>query len=300
MEKDNRYVVGLGEVLWDQFMKEGKRSRKGRNLGGAPANFAYHAAQFGHEGLVVSAIGLDRDGDDIVSELEAHALPYHLDRVPYPTGTVDADITNPNAPVYTIHTRSAWSHIPFNDELRKIAAQTKAVCFGTLAQWGRESRRSIRLFLDHCGADCLKVYDINLRQSYFTKSTIHESLRRADILKLNEEELPLLTNLLGYKMAGEEVLCRRLMKAWHLEMVILTKGINGSWVLWKGGRSYQGTPRVKVASAVGAGDAFTGAFIGTYLNGATIQEAHQAAVRHAAYVCTQKGAMPVSILRRNP
>lgn len=177
MEKDYRYVIGLGEVLWDQFMKDGKRSRKGRDLG---------------------------------------------------------------------------------------------------------------------GADCLKVYDINLRQSYFTKSTIRESLHRADILKLNEEELPLLTNLLGYKMAGEEVLCRRLMKAYHLKMVILTKGTNGSWVLWKGGHSCQGTPQVKVVSAVGAGDAFTGAFIGHYLNGASVQEAHLAAVQHAAYVCTQKGAMPVT------
>lgn len=292
MEKDTRFVVGLGEVLWDQFLKEGKPSRKDRNLGGAPANFAYHAAQFGHSGLVVSAIGLDRDGDDILSELEAHALPCHLDRVPFPTGTVDADITDPNTPVYTIHTRSAWSHIPFTDELREIAAHTKAVCFGTLAQWGRDSRRTIRLFLDSCGPDCLKVYDINLRQSYYRKTTIRESLRRADILKLNEEELSVLAGLLGYKPAGEETLCRRLMKAYGLQMVILTKGINGSWVFWKGGRSCQSTPRVKVASAVGAGDAFTGAFIGTYLNGSPIPDAHAAAVTHSAFVCTRKGAMP--------
>jgi len=293
MEKDTRYIVGIGEILWDQFIRDGKRSGKDRNLGGAPANFAYHAAQLGHEGLVVSAIGRDRDGDDIVSELEAHALPCHLDRVDYPTGTVDADITDPNAPVYTIHTRSAWNHLPFTDELFGIAARTKAVCFGTLAQWGRESRKSIRQFLDSCPPYCIKVCDINLRQRYFNKSIIRESLRRATILKLNEDELPVVTGILGFKMAGEEVLCRRLMKYYHLQMVILTKGIHGSWILWKDGRSFQGTPEVRVKSAVGAGDAFTGAFIGSYLSGAPIEEAHQMAVRVSAYVCTQKGAMPV-------
>lgn len=282
---DTRFIVGLGEVLWDKFPR-------GKRLGGAPANFAYHSAQFGHEGLVVSAIGLDRNGNDIIQELEKHQLPYHLDRVAYPTGTVDVDLGNPNAPVYTINTKVAWNHIPFTDELRTIAASAKAVCYGSLAQWGRESRSSIRLFLDSCSADCLKICDINLRQTYYTKSTIRESLRRADILKLNEDELYVITNLLGFKMAGEEVLCRRLMRAYKLEMIILTKGVYGSWVLWKDGVSHQGTPKVKVVSAVGAGDSFTGAFIGSYLNGASIPEAHAIAVRVSAYVCTQKGAMP--------
>ena len=292
MDKDTRFVVGLGEVLWDKMQRDGKPVRNGKNLGGAPANFAYHVSQFGHEGLVVSAIGYDRDGNDIISELEHHSLPYHLERVPYPTGTVDADITNPNAPVYTIHTRCAWNHIPFTDELRDIASRTKAVCFGSLAQWGRESRQSIRCFLDSCPEDCLRICDINLRQRYFNKSIIKESLRRADILKLNEEELTVITGLLGYQLAGEEVLCRRLMKSYGLRMVILTKGVNGSAVLWKEGHSFKGTPKVKVRSAVGAGDAFTGAFIGSFLNGKSIEEAHQTAVTVSAYVCTQEGAMP--------
>ena len=292
MTEDNRFVVGIGEVLWDKLHKDGKTSRKKRSLGGAPANFAYHVSRFGHEGLVVSAIGLDRDGDDIISELEAHGLPYHLDRTLYPTGTVDADITDPNAPVYTIHTRTAWSHIPVTDELLKIAAHTKAVCFGSLAQWGRESRRSIRIFLDNCPADCMKICDINLRQRYYNKSIVRESLRRADILKLNEEELTAVTGLLGYKLAGEEVLCRRLMKAYGLTMLILTKGVDGSCVFWKGGHSFLPTPKVKVRSAVGAGDAFTGAFIGTILQGGLVQDAHRIAVEYSAYVCTQDGAMP--------
>ena len=283
--KDDRFTVGLGEVLFDVF---GKKKR----IGGATANFAYHASRFGHEGLVVSAIGYDRNGNEIISELETHALPYHLERVPYPTGTVDADITNPNAPVYTIHTRCAWSHIPFTDELKEIAGHTKAVCYGTLAQWGRESRQTIRLFLDSCGPDCTKICDINLRQKYFNKSIIKESLRRADILKLNEDELGVITSLLGYQLAGEEILCRRIMGSYHIQMVILTKGVNGSWVLWKNDRSFHGTPKVKVKSAVGAGDAFTGAFIGAYLNGTPIKIAHRIAALYAAQVCTKEGAMP--------
>ena len=282
---DDRFIVGLGEILWDKFPA-------GKRLGGAPANFAYHAGRFGHEALVVSAVGHDRDGADIVRELDRHGLAFHLDRVSYPTGTVLVDMSDPNAPQYTIRRPAAWDHIPFNDGLRAIAARTKAVCFGTLAQRGRESRGTIRRFLDTTPEDCLKICDINLRQRYFNKAIVKESLRMADILKLNEEELPVITQLLGYQLAGEEVLCRRLMRAYKLRLLILTKGVHGSWVLWKGGKSFLGTPKVRVVSAVGAGDAFTGAFIGSYLNGASIQEAHGTAVRVSAFVCTRKGAMP--------
>ena len=292
MDTDPRYVVGLGEILWDRMFRGGKPVRRGRKLGGAPANFAYHVSQFGHNGLVVSAIGYDRDGKDIVAELARHGLCCHLERVPFPTGTVDADITDPNSPIYNIRTYVAWNHIAVTDHIRRIAAGTKAVCFGTLAQWGRISRNTIRVFLDHCPEDCLKICDINLRQRFFTKATIRESLRRADILKLNERELTMITGLLGYRMAGEESLCRRLMGMYDLRMIILTKGTDGSWVLWKDGRSFQGTPNVKVRSAVGAGDAFTGAFVGSLLNGDSIREAHRKAAGVAAYVCTRDGAMP--------
>lgn len=281
---DARFIVGIGEVLWD-MLPGGKR------LGGAPANFAYHAGRFGHEAIVVSAVGMDRLGKALIAELEKNGLRYHLDRVAFPTGTVDVSLQDRNSPVYTINTRVAWSHIPWTDELEQIAARTKAVCFGSLAQWGRESRESIRRFLDRCPEDCLKICDLNLRQHFHTRSVIRESLRRADVLKLNEDELDRITGLLGYKMAGEEVLCRRLMRSYGLQMVILTKGIHGSWVLWKGGQSFRGTPKVKVRSAVGAGDAFTGAFVGSRLSGASLEEAHEAAVRVSAYVCTQKGAM---------
>ena len=281
----SEYVVGLGEILWDVFPT-------GTKLGGAPANFAFHVSQFGLDGLAVSAVGRDTLGEETVEELYRNGLHFHLDRVEEPTGTVQVTLDGQGVPSYEIKTGVAWDNIPYTKELAEIAASTRAVCFGSLAQRSPVSRETIGWFLDAVPEDCLKVFDINLRQSYFTKATIRESLHRADILKLNEEELYVLTNLFDYKLAGEEVLCRRIMKAYNLRMIILTKGIHGSWVLWKDGKSYQGTPKVKVKSAVGAGDAFTGAFIGSYLNGATIQEAHEMAVKVSAYVCTQKGAMP--------
>ena len=283
--ESERPVVGLGEILWDVFPS-------GRRLGGAPANFAYHAAQFGHRALVVSAVGFDRKGNDIISELARRSLPAHIDRVPFPTGTVKADISDADSPIYTIRTRCAWSHIPFTDELLEIASAARAVCFGTLAQWNRESRGTILRFLDACPGDCLKILDINLRQRYFTKATIRESLRRADILKLNEAELSVVTGLLGYKLAGEELLCSRLMRSYGLKMIILTKGTDGSVIVHGGGKSFRGAPKVKTVSTVGAGDAFTGAFIGSLLNGKSIGEAHGIAVNVAAYVCTRSGAMP--------
>ena len=295
MKNVKAFIVGIGEVLWDVFTT-------GKKLGGAPANFAYHAAQFNKfdqfypDSLVVSAIGYDKEGSEIIRELEGHSLPYHLDRVTYPTGTVVTDISDPNNPSYDIKTRVAWSHIPLTDELREIASRTMAVCFGTLAQWGRESRNTILSFLDSCPEDCLKICDINLRQSYYTKTTIKECLRRADILKLNEEELYIITTLLDYKMAGEENLCRRLMGSYGINTIILTKGIHGSWILWqessKKWKSFQPAPEVKVADTVGAGDAFTGAYVASLLNSLSIEQAHEVAAKVAAYVCTQKGAMP--------
>ncbi len=289
---EDKFIVGIGEILWDTLYKNGRPVKDGRKLGGAPANCVFHATQFGHEGIVVSAIGMDKDGEDIISELESHNVMYHLSRTSYHTGIVKADISNPNDPIYAINTKSAWSHIPYNESLQMIAPHTKAVCYGTLAQWRRESRRTIRMFLDSCPEDCLKVFDINLRHTFFNKPIIQEGLRRANILKLNEDELEIVTKLLGYQLAGEEVLCRRLMRAYHLDILILTKGIHGSWILWKDGKSYQVTPEVKVKSTVGAGDAFTGAFIGCYLNGKSIAESHKTAVKVSAYVCTQDGAMP--------
>lgn len=286
MTMDKKFVIGIGEALWD-MLPEGKK------LGGAPANFAYHASQFGHEAIAVSAIGQDQLGEEIVEALEAHHLPYHLDRVEYPTGTVQVTLDAQGVPQYEIKTGVAWDNIPYTKELATLAARCKAVCFGSLAQRSSVSRDSIGWFLDAVPADCLKVFDINLRQLFYSKEVLESSFRRCDILKINDEELVVISRLFDLPGLALEEKCRSLIQHYGLRMLILTCGVNGSYVFYEGGMSFLDTPKVQVADTVGAGDSFTGAFVGSLLNGKTVPEAHETAVKVSAYVCTQSGAMPV-------
>ena len=281
-----KYVIGIGEALWD-VLPEGKK------LGGAPANFAYHARQFGLEGIAVSAIGHDVLGEEIVEAFEEHRLPYHLARVEYPTGTVQVTLDAQGVPQYEIKTDVAWDNIPFDGELAALAADCKAVCFGSLAQRSEVSRYTIGAFLDAVPADCLKVFDINLRQHFYTREVLEASFQRCDILKINDEELETVSRLYDIPGASLEEKGRHLFNQYGLKMLILTCGTNGSYVFHAGGMSYQDTPKVEVADTVGAGDSFTGAFIGSILQGKSVAVAHETAVKVSAYVCTQKGAMPV-------
>ena len=280
-----KFVIGIGEALWD-MLPEGKK------LGGAPANFAYHASQFGLEGLAVSAIGQDKLGEEIVEALEEHHLPYHLDRVDYPTGTVQVSLDSRGVPQYEIKTGVAWDNIPYTKELADLAGQCQAVCFGSLAQRNAVSRESIGLFLQAVPKDCLKVFDINLRQDFYNREVLEESFRRCDILKINDEELVVISRMFELPGLSLEEKCRSLIKTYNLQMLILTCGVNGSYVFYEGGMSFLDTPKVTVADTVGAGDSFTGAFVGSLLNGKTVPEAHETAVKVSAYVCTQSGAMP--------
>ena len=280
-----KYVIGIGEALWD-VLPEGKK------LGGAPANFAYHARQFGLEGIAVSAIGHDALGEEIVDAFEDHQLPYHLARVEYPTGTVQVTLDARGVPQYEIKTDVAWDNIPFDDELAALAADCKAVCFGSLAQRSEVSRYTIGAFLDAVPADCLKVFDINLRQSFYTKEVLEASFRRCDILKINDEELETVSRLYDIPGLSLEEKCWYIFDTYALRMLILTCGTNGSYVFHADGMSFQATPKVDVADTVGAGDSFTGAFIGSILKGKPVAVAHETAVKVSAYVCTQNGAMP--------
>ena len=282
----SKFVIGIGEALWD-MLPEGKK------LGGAPANFAYHASQFGLEALAVSAIGQDKLGEEIVEALEEHHLPYHLDRVDYPTGTVQVTLDSRGVPQYEIKTGVAWDNIPYTRELAQLALQCKAVCFGSLAQRSPVSRESIGLFLDAVPKDCLKVFDINLRQDFYDKEVLEASFRRCDILKINDEELVVMARMFNLPGLALEEKCRYLIKEYDLKMLILTCGVNGSYVFYEGGMSFLDTPKVKVADTVGAGDSFTGAFVGSLLTGKTVTQAHETAVKVSAFVCTQSGAMPI-------
>ena len=284
---DKRYVVGLGEVLWD-VLPEGKK------LGGAPANFAYHAGQFlgSDNTIAISALGEDKLAEETIEALREHNLNDLLPRVPYPTGTVQVTLAEGGIPTYDIKENVAWDNIPFDDDIAAIARNCRAVCFGSLAQRNIVSRTTIQKFLDATPDDCLKIFDINLRQQFYTKEIIQESIRRCNILKINDEELVLIGRIFGYPGLDIENKCWLILGKYNLDMLVLTCGTNGSYVFTPGAVSFQETPKVTVADTVGAGDSFTGSFIGSILRGKSVAEAHRIAVRVSAYVCTQNGAMP--------
>ena len=274
-----RYVVGLGEVLWD-VLPEGKK------LGGAPANFAYHAGQFlGMDNTIaVSALGDDKLGDETIDALKEHNLNDLLPRVPYPTGTVQVQLDEQGIPTYDIKENVAWDNIPFDEDIAAIARNCRAVCFGSLAQRNVVSRETIQKFLDATPDDCLKIFDINLRQQFYTQEILRESFQRCNILKIGR--------MFGYPGLDIENKCWLILGKYNLDMLVLTCGTNGSYVFTPGQKSFQETPKVKVADTVGAGDSFTGSFVGSILNGKSVAEAHRIAVQVSAYVCTQNGAMP--------
>lgn len=283
MEK--KYVVGLGEALWD-VLPDGKK------LGGAPANFAFHAGQWGLDAVAVSALGEDALAAETVQQLEEKHLSYVMPRVPFPTGTVQVTLDAQGVPSYDICEGVAWDNIPFTPEVAEVAAHCQAVCWGSLAQRNDVSRKTINAFLDHTPADCLRIFDINLRQQFYTADVITESLQRCNVLKINDEELVTLGRLFGYPGLDMQNKCWLLLGKYSLDMLVLTCGINGSYVFTPGAMYYQPTPQVEVADTVGAGDSFTGTFCAAILQGRPVQEAHRLAVRVSAYVCTQAGAMP--------
>ena len=278
-------IIGLGEALWD-MLPEGKK------LGGAPANFAYHAGQFGLDTLAVSALGEDKLAEETIEALEKNGLKYLMPRVPYATGTVLVTLTGEGIPTYEIKENVAWADIPFTPEVEEAARNCRAVCFGSLAQRNVVSRQTIQKFLDATPADCIKICDINLRQQFFTKEVLEDSFRRCNILKINDEELVLIGRMFGYPGLDIENKCWLILGKYNLDMLVLTCGTNGSYVFTPGQMSFQETPKVKVADTVGAGDSFTGSFVGSILNGKSVAEAHRTAVQVSAYVCTQNGAMP--------
>ena len=281
------FVVGMGEALWD-VLPEGKK------IGGAPANFAYHVSQFGLPSCVVSAIGNDALGKEIIENFTSKGLNHLIEDVPYPTGTVQVEIDQAGIPQYDIKENVAWDNIPYTARLESLAEKTKAVCFGSLAQRNIVSRNTISRFLDAMPQteDSLVVFDVNLRQGFFNKEIICNSMKRCNILKINDEELVTVSRMFGYPGIDLQDKCWILLAKYNLKMLILTCGTNGSYVFTPGVVSFQETPKVKVADTVGAGDSFTATFTAAILSGKPVPEAHKLAVEVSAYVCTQSGAMP--------
>ena len=283
----NQVIVGMGEALWD-VLPEGKK------IGGAPANFAYHVSQFGFDSRIVSAVGEDTDGTEIMDVFQKKALKTMIACVPYPTGTVQVTLDAVGVPCYDIKEAVAWDNIPFTDELKSLALNTRAVCFGSLAQRSQVSRDTIKRFLDAMPDldGNLKIFDVNLRQGFYTKEILCDSMSRCNVLKINDEELVVISRIFDYPGIDLQDKCWILLAKYNLKMLILTCGTNGSYVFTPGVVSFQETPRVAVADTVGALDSVTADFTSAVLAGKPVQEAHKLAVEVSAFVCTQSGAMP--------
>lgn len=283
----NNMVIGIGEVLWD-ILPEGKK------IGGAPANFAYHVSQLGLDGCLISSIGDDTLGDEIIGCLKKKKLNYLIEVVPYPTGTVQVELDEDGVPTYNIKENVAWDNIQFSNGVEDMAKKTVAVCYGSLAQRGVVSCETINNFLDAMPDNDknFKIFDINLRQNFYTKEVLETSLTKCNILKINDEELVAVSRLFGYSGIDLQDRCWILLAKYSLRMLILTCGVNGSYVFTLGHVSFVPTPKIEVADTVGAGDSFTAAFIAALLRGMSVPYAHKFAVEVSAYVCTQNGAMP--------
>lgn len=288
MTKNERkfVLVGLGEILWD-MLPEGKQ------LGGAPANFAYHAQALGGQGVVVSCVGNDELGREIFScldELELDRQYISVDSS-HPTGTVTVELDEDGKPDYIIHENVAWDYIPSNPALLSLAAKTNAVCFGSLCQRSPVSQKTIGSFLATTSTDCIRVFDINLRQSYFNREIINTMLELSNVLKLNDEELAVVANLLG--ITGSEIdILSQLTERYGLHLIALTRGASGSRLYAQGEDSnHQGFP-AQIADTVGAGDSFTAAMTLGLLNSKNLDTINEYANRVASFVCSQSGATP--------
>jgi len=279
-------LLAVGEILWDLLPS-------GKQLGGAPANFAYHAHALGAEARVASRVGNDPLGREILDRLRALGLP--IDSVGVdataPTGTVSVELAADGQPHFTIHENVAWDRITADDASRAFAAQADAVCFGSLAQRSEPSRGSIRKLVAATPAKALRIFDINLRQHFYSRDIVEDSLRLVNVLKLNDAELPVVARLLD--LAGDErSWLEQLVARYNLKAIALTKGAQGSVLFVANTLVSRPAAKVKVVDTVGAGDAYTAAMALGLLAGLPPERIIENAHRLAEFVCTQPGATP--------
>lgn len=280
---ENKIVIGVGEFLWDV-------TPTGKRAGGAPVNFAYHATGEGVEGWAVSAVGNDPLGDELLCVAREKGIHLLVSRVDRPTGMVDV-LLRDGQPNYRINEDVAWDYIPLTEAVLKKAASASAITFGTLAQRSKVSRETTRAILAAAPSSALKVYDINLREKFWSKELIEESLRLADVFKINDEEIELLKGLFGLDGLGYDGIASWFISRYGLRLLVLTAGARYSSIYTEKGKvSEIPTPKVEVEDTIGAGDSFTGTLVAELLRGKDIAAAHRSAVETAAYVCTCSGA----------
>ena len=276
-------IIGVGEILCD-MLTSGKRA------GGGHVNFVYHAILSGADGYAISKVGKDANGSEILDELQKNKIKYIIGESHLPTSTVEVELEN-GIPTYKIIENVAWDDIDITTEALDLVKKCDVICFGTLALRSKKSKESILTLIDAAPDNALKVFDINLRQDYFSKELIEELLKKSNVFKINDVELAILRQMFSLKGTDEEI-CDKLLQEYNLKYLIYTVGDKYSVVYSPHDCTLIETPKVKVADTIGAGDAFASAFLQATLNGQSQLEAHKYAVAVAAFVCTKSGAWP--------
>lgn len=278
-------VLGIGEILWDVFPD-------GRQLGGAPANFAYHVHQHGIPAAPVSAVGRDEPGDAMLQGLEERGVDTrYVARVDYPTGTVEVELDEKGKPDYDIRQGVAWDHLPDEPRFLEVAAAARAMAFGSLAQRSAQSRRTINRLLQVGGADCLRVFDVNLRAPFYDAEVVRSGLKACNVFKLSDDEVPKVAQMLDLP-SKEAAFADAMIEQFGLRMLVVTRGDKGSLVQTPEERNEHEGVKADVVSTVGAGDSFTATIVAGALSGLSVAELHDRAAHVAAFVCEQSGAMP--------
>ena len=281
-------VVGLGELIWDMFPEE-------RRLGGAPSNFAYVSRLLGDEAAVASRVGRDALGDEAVERLGRAGLSteYLQTDGGHPTGTVGVRIGAHGEPHFNVNENSAWDYLEWTPAWEGLAARAAVVCFGTLGQRRPEARETIRRFLAATRADALRLFDVNLRHSFFTPDMLARSLRLCTVVKLNAEELTAAGSMLDLHTSGELQTARALLERFDLRLVAVTRGASGSLLVSRDEADEHPGFRVEqVADAIGCGDAFAAALAHCLRRGAPLPLCNEVANRVGSWLATQTGATP--------
>ncbi len=283
IENKHPVIIGIGELLWD-MLPEGKRA------GGAPINFVYHATRLGAQGYAVSAVGNDALGDEILGELEKSGIKYCISRNDHPTGYVKV-VLNDGIPSYDIVEGVAWDYLTATAEAEELIKRADAVCFGTLALRSPQSKQAVETLLSFAPEQALRFFDINLRGTYYSAELIDGLLKKANIFKINDDEINVLKKLFDVSGTVDEI-CGGFIEKYGLKYMIFTAGEKFSTIYTPTEKSYLPTPKVDVVDTVGAGDSFSGAFVYSILTGKSLAQAHKAAVDVAAFVSTKSGAWP--------
>src|SRR5438552_5440110 len=280
-------VVGLGEILWDMLPT-------GKQLGGAPSNFAYISTLLEGEGIVASRTGNDALGREAAQRLTALGLTTEFLQTDdaSPTGTVQVQVDRAGQPKFEIAEAVAWDFLEWTPQWQSLASGADAICFGSLAQRGTSSRATIHRFLEAAQEKAVCVFDVNLRQAFFSREIVAISMQHADIVKLNDDELPRIMQLFGLDHHEEIASARALMEQHHLKLICVTRGCRGSLLMNSSEMHEHPGYQIRVADAVGAGDAFTAGLVHQYMRGSSLPEMNEMANRVGAWVASKIGAMP--------